>query len=51
MDFDLGHEEKDFNASTEGRRDSISLRAKERKRREWSDLIEASYIVVEKQEI
>lgn len=30
---------------------AISSRAKERKRREWSDLIEASYIVVEKQEI
>lgn len=51
MDFELGHKEKDFNSSTEGRRDSISLGAEERKGREWFDLIEVSYIVVEKQEI
>ena len=51
MDFDLGHKQKDFNSSTEGRRDSISSTAKERKWREWFDLTEASYIVVEKQEI
>lgn len=34
MDFDLGHKEKDFNSSTEGRRDSISLGAEGRKGRE-----------------